>query len=140
MRTRSPTTDGRSSNHLLPEFAHHRLSQIRVQDVDRYMSSKHRKLAPASINRTLTLLSTILELAVEYELLSRNPAKRRREAPAKRRPVFFDTAEHIMVLLDAAAELDADKLARTSGAGRSSRRSCSRVCGSARRATCAGVT
>jgi integrase len=65
-------------------------------------------IAPASINKTITRLGQILEVAVEYELLARNPArgKSRRVKASKPAPVWFDRAEQIRALLDAAGELD----------------------------------
>jgi hypothetical protein len=35
-------------------------------------------LSPTSINKTITRLAQILEVAVEYELIDRNPAKGKR--------------------------------------------------------------
>ncbi len=75
----------RLSSHLLPVFTSRRLDQITVEDVDRYRLGKVRedKLGVASINKTLTTLAAILEAAVEYELIDRNPAHgRRRRLPA----------------------------------------------------------
>lgn len=98
------------SNHLLPFFAGHRLSQITVREVDRYKSAKVRQgvLSPTSINKTITRLAQILELAVRYELIVRNPAKGKeaRVKASKPAPVWIDRAEHIAALLDAAGELD----------------------------------
>jgi integrase len=98
------------TNHLLPVFAGHRLSQITIREVDRYRAMKVREgvLSPASINKTITRLGQILEGAVEYELLARNPArgKNRRLKVKKAAPVWIDRAEHAAALLDAAAELD----------------------------------
>ena len=56
------------SNHLLPFFKRHRLSQITIAEVDRYRAAKVKqgKLSAVSINKTLTLLAQILEVAVEY--------------------------------------------------------------------------
>jgi len=61
-----------------------------------------------SINKTITRLGQILEVAVEYELIDRNPAegKRRRVKAPQPAPVWLDRAEHIAALLDAARELD----------------------------------
>jgi integrase len=103
------------SNHLLPVFASRRLDQITVEDVDRYRLAKVRegKLGAGSINKSLTVLSAILELAVEYELIGRNPARgRRRRLPvvAPRRS-WLDRADHIEALLDAAGGLDAEATA-----------------------------
>ena len=69
-------------HHLLPYFARYRLSEITVEEVDRYRAKQLRegRLAPAQINKTLKRLSQILELAEEYGYITRNPAsgKRRR--------------------------------------------------------------
>jgi len=67
-----------------------------------------RPLSNGSINKTLITLSQILEVAVEYELITRNPAKgkRRRLKATKPPAVWLDRAEHIQALLDAAGELD----------------------------------
>jgi integrase len=100
------------SNHLLPYFAHHRLSQVTIAEVDRYKAAKVREgvLSPTSINKTITRLAQILEVAVEYRLIDSNPAKgkRRRVKGSRPTPVWLDGAEHIAALLDAAGELDRD--------------------------------
>jgi integrase len=129
------------TNHLLPFFAEHRLSEITVAEVDRYRQQKVREnavcqaaidagrplmveivdkrgrryqhvkkpLSPRSINMQIDVLGQILELAVEYgHMPAPNPAvgKRRRLKVVKPRPVYLDSAEHIAVMLEAAAELD----------------------------------
>jgi integrase len=133
------------THHLLPFFARHRLSEITVEEVDRYRNSKVREaediaaainqardgraeaptvevtdrqgntyirqlkpLSATSINKTITRLGQILEDAVEYGSLDRNPArgKRRRLKASKPRPVWLDRAEHIEALLAAAGQLD----------------------------------
>jgi integrase len=100
----------RLANHLLPAFASRRLDQITVEDVDRYRLGKVRegKLNATSINKSLATLAAILEAAVEYELIDRNPARgRRRRLPAVApRRSWLDRAEHIAALLDAAGRLD----------------------------------
>jgi len=100
----------RLSNHLLPVFAARRLDRITVEDVDRYRLGKVRegKLGATSINKTLTTLAAILEAAVEYELIGRNPARgRRRRLPAAPpHRTWLDRADHISALLDAADALD----------------------------------
>ncbi len=100
----------RLSSHLLPAFASQRLDQITVEDVDRYRLAKVRegKLGATSINKTLTTLAAILETAVEYELIDRNPARgRRRRLPAVApRRSWLDRADHIAALLDGAGKLD----------------------------------
>lgn len=107
------------SIHLLPFFKSHRLSQITVQEVDRYRANKVRegRLGAETINKTLTRLSQILEVAVEYELIAKNPAKgkRRRLKVTRPRPVHLDSALHLAVLLEAATAIDGEKKARTRG-------------------------
>jgi integrase len=65
-------------------------------------------LAPVSINKTLTLLAQVLEQAVEYGHIDRNPAtgKRRRLKVSNPEKPYLDQAVHIAALLDAAGELD----------------------------------
>lgn len=67
-----------------------------------------RPLSATSINKTITRLGQILELAVEYEHITSNPAKgrRRRLKAAKPATIWLDRAEQIHALLDAAGELD----------------------------------
>jgi integrase len=120
------------SDHLLPFFKAHRLSQITVSEVDRYTVAKRKqvkkvervkvvdgkrkkvveqvKLSPASINKTVALLAQILDVAVEYPeyAITSNSARgrRRRLKADKPTPVWLDSAEQIAALLDAAGELD----------------------------------
>jgi len=106
-------------HHLLPFFHAHTLSQITIAEVDRYRGAKVRegRLKARTINMQLALLSQILELAVEYGHLERNPAagRRRRLRADRPRPVHLDSAEHLEALIDAASELDRDPTSRTSG-------------------------
>jgi integrase len=128
-------------NHLLPFFKDHHLSQITVEEVDRYRQAKVRHaaelaaaikdgkprtiviedkrgrryrrvekpLSARSINMHIDLLAQILTLAVDHKHIESNPAigKRRRLKVSKPRPVHLDSAEHIAMLLEAAAALDA---------------------------------
>jgi integrase len=98
--------------HLLPYFGALPLSAITAQEVDRYRQAKVRegKLSATSINKCLTRLAQILELAVEYGLVDRNAAKgrNRRLKAAKYRGTFLDGADAIAALLDGAAALDAE--------------------------------
>jgi len=75
---------------------------------ERTHERSRRALSVTSINKTITRLGQILEVAVEYGLIGANPAKgrRRRLKPQKAAPVWLDRAEHIVALLDAAGELD----------------------------------
>ena len=108
-------------NHLLPFFHAHRLPQISVAEVDRYREFKVRErvLSTESINKTITRLGQILAVAEERDLIIRNPVRvntRNRKLKAKRRrPVYLDSAEQIVAMIDAATELDAKPEARTAG-------------------------
>jgi integrase len=91
--------------HLLPYFAQHQLSEITVEQVDHDKAAKLRegRLAPNSINKTITRLAQILEVAVEYERIERNPAKgkRRRVKGTQPRRTWVEP-EQLPALLDAA--------------------------------------
>jgi integrase len=102
------------SCHLLHFFGKHRLSQMTVAEVDRYRAAKVRegRLNATSINKTLTRLGQILDVAEERGLIAQNPMsidKRRRKlrAPGPRR-TYIHQAVHIDALLRAAAELDSE--------------------------------
>jgi integrase len=69
-----------------------------------------RTLSAVSVNKTITRLGQILEVAVERELISRNPAKvggrRRKLKVSKPERTYLDRAEWITALLDAAGAMD----------------------------------
>ena len=96
----------------MPFFKDHLLSGITVAEVDRYRQAKVRtgKLSATSINKTITRLGQILDLATE--LIDRNPVRvnPRRRKLRQRRPgrPYLDRADQIAALLDAAGELDAE--------------------------------
>jgi integrase len=110
------------SYHLLPFFAAYRLSQIDAALVDRYKAAKAREgtLCAAQINKTLKRLSQILELAVDYGYLPRNPAAsrggRRRLKESKPRRSWVEP-EQLMALLEAAPRGHRPVLAMLAGAG-----------------------
>jgi integrase len=115
------------THHLLPFFAEHRLSEITIAEVDRYRHFKvrerdrlraarkrgerprRRPLSNETINKTLTRLGQILEVAVEYGYLDRNPAagRRRRLRVASPERTYLDRAVQIAALLEGARRLDA---------------------------------
>ena len=129
-------------SHLLPFFGALRLSEITVQEVDRYRLHKVRQrtkfeqagqeqlarppkgggslprsLSNESINKTIRLLRAILELAVEYGYIDRNPARGRKRFLREAKPSrTYLQAGQVAALLAAAAELD--EQARDGGDGR----------------------
>lgn len=87
------------------------LDRISFDDVERYIAAKLAEddpLSPRSINMTLTLLCSILERAVERELIARNPARGRDRRVPERAPTrsYLESAGQITALLDAAGEMD----------------------------------
>jgi integrase len=112
------------SYHLLPYFGEMTLSQITKRDVDAYKAFKATDgvLGANTINKTLTRLAQILELAVEYELIPANPAagrRRRLKGTKPRRP--WVEPEQLMTLLEASEPLLGGRgralLATLAGAG-----------------------
>jgi integrase len=100
------------THHLLPFFAEHRLSEITAQEIDRYKALKvrereeglcERPLSNRTINKTLTRLGQILDVAVRYELIDHNPVKTKvaklKEAPPQRTRL---SGEQVQALLRAA--------------------------------------
>ncbi len=103
--------------HLLPFFRAHRLSEITIEEVDRYRAAKVRegRLSANSINKTLTRLAQVLEVAVEYGHLSRNTAagKRRRLKASRPKRAWLDP-DQVAPMLDAAGAIDAERRKRRS--------------------------
>ncbi|HYZ76566.1 MAG TPA: site-specific integrase [Gaiellaceae bacterium] len=73
--------------HLLPYFAHHKLSAITRREVDRYRRGKLREreeglvprpLSDRCINKTISILAQILDDAIEADLIETNPARGRK--------------------------------------------------------------
>ncbi len=81
-----------------------------MAEVDRYRNAQvpEGRISAVSINKTITRLAQILEVAVEYGMIASNPAKgrRRRLRASHPAPVWLDRAEQIGALLQAAGELD----------------------------------
>jgi integrase len=106
--------------HLLPWFADRRLSEITAEDVDHYKAAKLRegRLAPNAINKTIVRLAQVLEVAVEYERLDRNPAKgKRRRVKGTEPGRSWVEPEQLGALLDAADSYLRPLVATMAGAG-----------------------
>jgi integrase len=127
-------------DHLLPFFCDHRVSAITVSEVDRYRERKLaearrrgaridaartngetarwpsgepvRALSATSINKTLTRVGQILEVAAERDLVDRNPLRvnprNRKLRASSPRAVWLDRADQIAALLNAAGSLDVE--------------------------------
>jgi integrase len=134
----------RLSNHLLPAFSSRRVDQITVENVDCYRLGKVREgeLGVTSINKTLTTLAAILETAVEYELIDRNPARgrRRRCQPSRlTAPGWTAPSTSRRCSTPLAGSMRTRGFA-VANAARCSPRSPSPACASARPSLCAGAT
>jgi integrase len=106
--------------HLLPWFARHRLSEITIEEVDRYKAAKLRegRLAPNAINKTIIRLAQVLEVAVEYGRIDRNPAKgRRRRVKGTEPRRSWVEPEQLPYLIDAADRYLRPLVATLAGAG-----------------------
>lgn len=106
--------------HLLPFFADHRLSEITAEEIDRYAHAKQREgeLSNNSIKKTITRLSQILELALDYEKIARNPAKgKKRRLPAETRARAWVEPEQLPALLDACGRSYRPLMATLAGGG-----------------------
>jgi integrase len=86
----------------------------RIREYTDAVGRRHRRpdrpLSPTSINKTITRLGQVLEVAVERELIMRNPVRvnpRNRKVKATRpKRAYLDRAEQVAALLDAAGEMD----------------------------------
>jgi integrase len=103
----------------------YRAFKVRERDRIKAAAKKGKKpdqrpLSNESINKTITRLGQILEVAVEYGYLDRNPAKgkRRRLSVARPRSRYLDRAVQITALLDAAGDLDREAREDRKGARR----------------------
>ncbi len=134
----------RLSAHLLPHFAGYSLDAITVEEVDRYRAAKVREserlaakreaeqakppdkrrrlprpLSSSSINKTIRLLAAILEQAVEYGHLDRNPAAGRKRLLRESKPSrSYLQPDQVAALLVAAGKLDAEAQKRGADTGR----------------------
>lgn len=96
------------------------LSEITAERVDRYAHAKRRegKLSANSVNKTLHYLSTILDLAVDYERIPRNPAKgKKRRLPGEPRRRSWVGPEQLIALLDASNPTFRPLVATLAGGG-----------------------
>lgn len=102
------------SNHLLPAFGPMFITEITKIVVHEYVTTKVREreldlvarpLSNSSINRTVARLADLLEDAVEFDLITTNPAKSKRlklpaESPKRRWLQIY----HVMPMIDAARQ------------------------------------
>lgn len=108
------------SNHVLPYFKDYLLTEITIEVVDRFRAKKlaEGKIAPAQINKCIKRVSQILEVAEEYDLIPRNPArgkKRKAKEPPKQRS--WVEPEQAMALLEESSKFMRPVVATLIGSG-----------------------
>jgi len=92
--------------HLNPAFGELLLTQIRLSDIEEYVSKCRieKKLSARTINYTLTLLTMILEYACDDGLLRTNPARKIDRQKREHREMDCLNADEIKLLLKYAEE------------------------------------
>lgn len=104
VRKRSPKDDeSMLGAHLTPFFGKYWLQNIGVEAIDSYTDSKRRSLSPKTINNHLTLLGTMLRLAVDMHWLETVPRIHKLNIRRKEFD-YLVTLDEMERLLDAARE------------------------------------
>lgn len=108
--TSAATARSHIDHHIAPALGHHRLSELRLRDVEQWVAALRDKgLAPATVRRVFGVLHSALEQAERWELIARNPAAKA-ELP---RVPYEETRLPSAADLAAALELAGDIHART---------------------------
>ncbi|MBN2416790.1 tyrosine-type recombinase/integrase [bacterium] len=93
--------DENSLKRLLPVFGTERLTKINPFMVERYKIDRKARVQPATINREVSLLKRMLNLAVEWDIISKNPIKKVKKLKEPAGPVRFLEAREMRKLIDA---------------------------------------
>lgn len=113
-----PSTQRRNESilrvHLVPYFGDRELATITSLDVEQFKAANSdatvektgRKLDPKTVNEHLGVLSSMLEAAVRWGYLHRNPCRRVRRLKVPPREFRFYDAEQTLVFLAKAAKLE----------------------------------
>lgn len=103
-RPASVRSDRNSLTHLKPYFKNKYLAAISPELVEGYKASRKGHVSPASINRELALLKTIMAKAVEWRRISVNPiaGKAVRKFPEGEKEMRFLTAVESRRLINSA--------------------------------------
>lgn len=91
-------------NHLLPRFGHLKLDQLTVEDVQK-LKGALREMTPKTVNNILSVLNSILRVAVEWQVIVEKPCAIKLLRTARTDAAFFDFAEYAR-LVDAAQKID----------------------------------
>lgn len=86
--------------HLLPAFGDKNLSQIGVEDIQRYRSDKEKTLAPGTVKQHLSLLRQMFDHAIDWDYLRKNPAKKVPNPKVPKREKDFLAPDEVRALLE----------------------------------------
>jgi integrase len=101
------------SVHILPALGGRRLGQLKAGDVERFEAAL--PLAASTVGTVHQYLTSLLEAAVEDDLIAKNPARRARRSRGDGAPIVPPTVEQIVALTAAAPPML--KAAAVLGAG-----------------------
>ena len=85
--------------HLIPAFGDKKLSQIGVEDIQKYRSEKEKILAPGTVKQHLSLLRQMFDHAIDWDYLRKNPAKKVPNPKVPKREKDFLTPDEVRDLL-----------------------------------------
>ena len=101
---RSWKRDWHSIQNLMPSFGYRRLSAIHPFHAESYKVLRNTQVKPATVNREVALLKHILNLAVEWGVIQRNPI---RDVKLLREPRVYErflSAEEAAKLIEACSK------------------------------------
>lgn len=99
--------------HLLGWFGGFALDEITTQEVETFIHAKRTSgLSATSVRRFLRLLRAILQAAIRYDLIARDPTQGISIKVKPYKGTFLGTAEELTALLAAAGELDEERRVR----------------------------
>jgi integrase len=107
--TVSPQTyadyDATVRNHIVPQLGSIKLANLKVTDVQRWLKYlSDEGMAPSTLKSRIVRLRSMLERAVQLELIPRNPTAQIKTPRVKRRDVPVLTSEEIRGLIGAARD------------------------------------
>ena len=95
--------DATVRNHIVPQLGSIKLANLKVTDVQRWLKYlSDEGMAPSTLKSRIVRLRSMLERAVQLELIPRNPAVQIKTPRIKRRDVPVLTVEEIRSLIGAA--------------------------------------
>ncbi len=91
--------------HFKPLFGEKPLSAVSRQDVDDYITQRRRKVKPGTVQRELGILKTMLNQAIRWGLIAKNPAALRTVSGSNKPRERLLSEDEIKALLEASPPL-----------------------------------